>query len=96
MRVLIAVILLFIGSGYAHGQAEVYRCQVGGKITYSDRQCDGVERMVRTDGRATSAEVAAARIKSQRERTASVEHGVPSTQAQDQGVTPKASLRARP
>ena len=82
MRVLIAAILLFVGSGYAYGQSEVYRCQVGGKVTYSDRECDGVERMVRTDGRTTSAEVAAARIRSQRERTASLERGLSSTQVQ--------------
>ncbi len=96
MRVLIAVILLFAGSGYAHGQAEVYRCQNGGKVTYSDRECEGVERMVRTDGRTTSQEVAAARVKAQRERTASLERNMPSIQPQDPGITPKASLRAKP
>ncbi len=95
MRILIAVMLVVV-SGYAHGQAEVYRCQVGGKVTYSDRQCEGVERMVRTDGRATSQEVAAARVKSQRERTASLERNMPSAQPQDPGITPKAALRARP
>lgn len=95
MRVLIAVMLLF-ASGYAHGQSEVYRCQVGGKVTYSDRQCDGVERMVRTDGTTPSQEVAAARARAQRERTANLAHHFSVTQPQDPGVTTKAALRAGP
>jgi hypothetical protein len=94
MRILMAVILLFVASGHARGQSEVYRCQVGGKVTYSDRECDGIERMVRTDGRSTAAEVAAARIRSQRERTASLEHAIPS--AQIQGPRELAPTRTAP
>jgi hypothetical protein len=62
-------LLLVLGAlpTLASGES-VYRCQVGGKVAYSDRPCaTGDERRIRTDGGPTEEDLAQARNRIDRE-----------------------------
>jgi len=65
VTLLLHVALLGLGSGAAHAQS-VYRCESGGKVSYSDRPCSaGAERRVNVDGGPSREEQAAARVRLQ-------------------------------